>query len=119
MTVREYLRSRKGDANDPAPSSRDVSVGVKPKDEIFPVSPQPGLAATTTHRIIESAQWAKREERMKTRDWAKEWMGMVNDGSLKVGAHPLLIPNAKGRSQSLGVRSNDMECGLNDLLIHV
>ena len=56
---------------------------------------------------------------MKTRHWAKEWMGMVNDGRLKVGAHPLLIPNAKGRSQSLGARSNEMDGGSKDPVIHV
>ena len=63
MTVREYLQSRKGDANDLAPSTRDLSVGVKPEDEIFPVSPKRGLEATTTHRIIGSAQWAKKDRK--------------------------------------------------------
>ena len=56
---------------------------------------------------------------MRTRNWVKEWMGMVNDGRLKVGAHPLLIPNAKGRSQSLGARSIEIEGGSKDPVIHV
>ena len=56
---------------------------------------------------------------MKARDWAKEWMGTVNDGRLKVSAHPLLIPNVKGRSQSLGARSIEIEGGLKDPAIHV
>ena len=46
-------------------------------------------------------------------------MGRVNDGRLKVGAHPLLIPNATGRSQSLGARSIEIEGGLKDPVIHV
>ena len=56
---------------------------------------------------------------MKTRDWAKEWRGRVNDGRLKVGDHPLLILNAKGRSQSLGARCNEVEGGSKDPVIHV
>ena len=39
---------------------------------------------------------------------------MVNDGRFKVGAHPLLIPNVKGRRQSLGARSTEMEGGSKD-----
>ena len=117
MTVREYLRSRKGDTNNPAPSSRDLSVGVKPKDEIFLVSPKSGLVATTTHRIIGSALWARKKDEDKRLD--KGMDGKVNDSRLKVGAHPLLIPNAKGRSQSPGVRSNEMEGGSKDPVIHV
>ena len=34
---------------------------------------------------------------------------MVNDSRFKVGAHPLLILNVKGRKQSLGARSTGME----------
>ena len=56
---------------------------------------------------------------MRTRDWAKEWMGRVNDGMIKVGAHPLLIPNAKGPSQSLGARIYEMEGGSKDPVIPV
>ena len=56
---------------------------------------------------------------MRTRDWAKERLGKreVNDGRKQVGAHPLLIPNIKGRSQSLGARSNEMEGGSKDPVI--
>ena len=43
---------------------------------------------------------------------------MVNDGRHKLGAHPLLIPNAKVRSQSLGARSTEMEGGSKDPVIH-
>ena len=60
-----------------------------------------------------------KRERIRTRDWAKEWMGIVNDGRLKVGAHPLLIPNAKGRSWSPGARSIEMEGGSKDPVIRV
>ena len=41
----------------------------------------------------------------------------MNDGRKQVGAHPLLILNIKGRSQSLGVRSIEMEGGSKDLVI--
>ena len=34
-----------------------------------------------------------------------------------MGAHPLLIPNVKGRSQSLGARSTEMEGGSKDPVI--
>ena len=37
--------------------------GSNPKDETFPAFPKPGLKATTTHRIIGSAQWAKKDRR--------------------------------------------------------
>ena len=48
----------------------------------------------------------------------KEWQrGMCTDGRFMVSTHPLLIPNAKGRSQSLGVRSIEIEGGLKDLPI--
>ena len=36
-----------------------------------------------------------------------------------MGAHPLLIPNVRGRSQSLGGTSTEMEAGLKDLLIPI
>ena len=41
-------------------------------------------------------------------------MVRVNDGRYKVGAHPLLIPNVRGQSQSLGVKSIEMEGGSKD-----
>ena len=37
---------------------------------------------------------------------------------VQVGAHPLLIPNVKGLSQSLGARSTEMGGGSKDLLMH-
>ena len=36
---------------------------------------------------------------------------------VQVGAHPLLIPNIKGRSQSLGASSTEMEGGSKDPII--
>ena len=44
-------------------------------------------------------------------------MGIVYDGMIKVDTYPLLIPNVKGRSQSLGARSNEMEGGSKDPVI--
>ena len=44
-------------------------------------------------------------------------MGRINNSRLKVGAHPLLIPNAMWRSQSQGARSNGMEDGTKDPVI--
>ena len=41
---------------------RLVGRGQNPKDKIFPVFPKPGLEATTTHRIIGSAQWARKDK---------------------------------------------------------
>ena len=49
--------------NDPTPSSEDLSVGANPKDKIFLAFLKPGLKATTTHWIIGSAQWAKKDRR--------------------------------------------------------
>ena len=43
----------------------------------------------------------------------------VNDGRKKVGAHPLLILNVKGRSQSLGAGSTEMEGGSKDPVIPI
>ena len=55
-------------------------------------------------------EWIKED---KIEDLRKEWiMGMYINGRFMVGAYPLLIPNAKGQSQSLGVQSNEMEGSL-------
>ena len=58
---------------------------------------------------------------MRTGDWAKEWMGIVNNERLKVGTHPVLIANAMGQLEweSLGVRSIEMEGGSKDRVILV
>ena len=44
-------------------------------------------------------------------------MGIIEDSGNKVGAHPLLILNAKGQSHSLGARSTEMQGGLKDSVI--
>ena len=57
-------------------------------------------------------EWIKED---KIEDLRKEWiMGMYINGRFMVGAYPLLIPNAKGQSQSLGARSTEMEGGSKD-----
>ena len=63
------------DANDPAPSSGGLSVGVKPEGRDLSALPETRPKATTTHPIIGSAQWAKKDRRMRTRDWAMESWG--------------------------------------------
>ena len=56
-----------------------------------------GLAALQPEARAEVEEGAMRLDRKQKGEWRK-----LSDGEFMVGAHPLLIPNAKGQGQSLG-----------------
>ena len=74
----------------------------------------PGHKAITTHQIIGISTMGEIEGSKNSRGWLKGrvWMGECRQ--VQVGIHPLLIPNVKGRSQSLGAKSTEMEGGSKD-----